>query len=111
MSSTTAFAKETSSALYAGYASVFWLRYWVVVSHSHDGSYDSITPDQVVETVVAAIAYSTEGRASELHSDHASEHTSPKVGSPTVEVLYGDEQSPLLDGYGSYSTYATPTGW
>jgi hypothetical protein len=49
-------ARRGNSALYAGYASsVFGLDYWTVVGNAADGSYDDITPADVVPVVELAL--------------------------------------------------------
>jgi len=85
-------ARTSNSALYAGYASIFGLAYWVLISDSPNGSYDSITAEKVVHVVRQAL-------------DPAS-----YAADSGVEVLAGDEESLLVRGYGSYHA-GWPTGW
>jgi hypothetical protein len=82
----------TNSALYAGYASVFALLYFIIVSESPNGSYDAIHPQMVVHVVEQALA-ARDGQQS-----------------AALEVLKGSEESTLVQGYGTYHS-GWPTGW
>ena len=94
-------ARTTNSALYAVYATIFGLLYWVVVARSPNGSYDSITPQQVLEVVALAL----ETRAARRRAGGGG-----GAPPPNVEVLRADFESMLLQGYGHY-TSGWPTGW
>ena len=102
--------RSTNSALYAGYASIFYLSYWVVVSESSNGSYDSISPSEVVQVVSQALAHRKSGLGNssstfEFRHEHGHEQRHEQV-----TTLYADQESPLVRGYGVYQENS-PTGW
>ena len=82
--------------------------YWAVISDSPNGSYDLIIPKLVLHVLQHALLKDeTSGTASVSRPGYLTDVTSK------VEVLSGDEESPMLQDYGSYraGVQGNPTGW
>ena len=78
--------------------------YFVIPSDSPNGSYDSISPQEVLEVVELALS-------SQRQRALGSSDALPVV--EEAEVFTGDTEATLLQGYGSYrsGTSGNPTGW